>query len=261
MRLCFAVNPHKANAALAAESFSALCLGYGVIGSIYNGTNEDALADADVLVVLGGDGSIFHNAPIAYRHGLPILGVHMGRTGFLTEITADEFAGVLPSLISGALRQTKLPFMSVMFPDGNRCLCLNDVAVYKQDHATVLRLSLACGNNCSGEWGGDGVVVATPAGSTAYSLAAGGPLLCGGVAGMVITPLCPHSMTLRPLVAPWDCETQITVAGEADVAVDGKHAGRLQAGERLSVRGTGESVTLLRFSESNIFECVRAKLQ
>ncbi|MCL2672460.1 MAG: NAD(+)/NADH kinase [Clostridiales bacterium] len=261
MHLCFAVHPARPTSHSAAEYFVSLCNAMEIQASIYTGQETENLQAADVLAVLGGDGSLFRHVPVARQYDLPLLGINMGRVGFLSETTEEAFPALLPRLLAGAYHRIAYPLLAATLPQREPVLCMNDVVLYREDRASALRMHVTAGDTFSGPLCGDGVIVATSAGSTGYSLSAGGPLLAETLRAMLLTPLCPHSLAARPLVLGMDTEIALTARESALVAADGQGLGELREGETLYVRGTDESVHFLRFSEPNLFERVRAKLQ
>lgn len=261
MQLCFAVHPKRPASLEAADRFAALCTQVGAQASVYTGQETKCLQTADVLVVLGGDGSLFRHVPAALQYGIPLLGVNMGRVGFLSETTEEAFPTLLSRLLAGDYAKIAFPLLEASLPGRPPVFCMNDLVLYKEKRAAALRMDLEAGTQFAGALCGDGVIVATPAGSTGYSLSAGGPLLAEGLQAMLVTPLCPHSLAARPLALGMDAEIALTVRESAQVAADGQDIGELCEGETLRVRGADKAVTLLRFAEKNLFARVRAKLQ
>ena len=193
--------------------------------------------DVELCFVLGGDGTILRALHHYAHSGVPVFAVNFGEVGFLATITQDELADGLKLAFEAGFDLLHLPAIVVELGDDGAQRAINDVAVHRKTGARVARLAYALDGDELGSVRCDGLVVATPAGSTGYNLANGGPVMAWGVEGFVISFIAPHSLTARALVAaPADNLTICNRSREAlDVAVDGRQAGELPAGEELRI--------------------------
>lgn len=226
----------------------------------------------DLLVTLGGDGTLLRGARTVAGSGIPVMGINLGHLGFLAAASADEVEAALERLVAGQFlldpRVTlRARIVHADGTEGERFLALNDFVVHKAGAARVVRLDLSVGegpySDEIGSFAGDGVILATPTGSTAYSLAAGGPIIVPTVECMVVTPICPHTLAFRPLVIP--AGEQVTVRAkdrEEDLAltVDGKVALELAGGDSVLVSRSDVVVPLVRFPGQSYFSTLRRKL-
>lgn len=229
---------------------------------------------ADLVVVLGGDGTLLAVARRA-AGGPPILGVNLGRLGFLTEVQRNGLYPALVEVLAGhyALEPRSLFEVEQIRAAGGRATfrALNDVVIAKSALSRVIELTLTVDGRHVARYRADGLVVSTPTGSTAYNLSAGGPILHPLLPVAVITPICPHTLTLRPIVVPDSSLVEATIETRADEAadridrvfltVDGQEGGDLSAGDRVRVTRSPQPVYLVRTGErGSIFDGLRAKL-
>lgn len=163
---------------------------------------EECLQRTDVILTIGGDGTILHEANFTLQYQKPILGINIGRCGFLATCEVDEMEEKLAALVRGEymLDSRMLLYVRVLGEDGWEGHALNDVVVTKGRLQQAIDFSIYCDDILVEHYRGDGVIVATPTGSTAYSLAAGGPILDSQTKGIVVTPICPHSLTSPAMV-------------------------------------------------------------
>lgn len=226
------------------------------------------LQNADVVVCFGGDGTILHTAKAATKRGIPILGVNIGTMGFMAELESTELHR-LAQLASGdftldnrmMLDVTVQRDRDIIFHD----ICLNDVVVTKGAVARIVYLSVECDGVQAMTCGGDGVIVATPSGSTAYSLSAGGPIVEPDARNIIITPICAHDMASRCVVA--SDRRVVTVhmiqnaRRNAYLSVDGGKALRLNMGDVATVRKSRLETKLVKLSDRSFYDVVNAKFQ
>lgn len=222
---------------------------------------------ADMLICFGGDGTILHSSKIATRHHVPILGVNIGTMGFMAELEASELP-LLAKLATGDYRIEKRMMLRVtVHNDGKELFdetALNDAAITKGAVARVIQMSVACDGveaiNCSG----DGLVVSTPTGSTAYSMSAGGPIVEPSAQNIIITPICPHAFLAKGIVtAPWrTISVQVSKLGRrnAFLSVDGGRAFRLSPGDVVTVRKSDQDTRLVRLKDTSFYEIMNNKL-
>ena len=229
---------------------------------------ERELPGADVVVCFGGDGTILHTAKAATKHGLPILGVNIGTMGFMAELESTELHR-LAQLASGdftldnrmMLDVTVQRDRDIIFHD----ICLNDVAVTKGAIARIVYLSVECDGVQAMTCGGDGVIVATPSGSTAYSLSAGGPIVEPDARNIIITPVCAHDMGSRCVVASDRRVVTVRMVQNARrnayLSVDGGKALRLNMGDVATIRKSRYETKLVKLNNRSFYDVVNAKFQ
>lgn len=225
----------------------------------------------DLIVVLGGDGTLLGMADLIAETGVdvPILGVNFGSLGFLTEVTLDEIHQALDATIGGTSRIDSRLMLHARVLRGPACLAehlvLNDVVVTRGPLSPIIDLSVSVGAEFVTRVRADGLIVASPTGSTAYNLASGGPIVHPTVAALVLTPIAPHTLTNRPVVIPAGEEVRIeshSIKGDDDVVAmfDGRSGFRLQPGDVVSIRTARRSLRLVR-STRTYFEVLRQKLK
>lgn len=217
-----------------------------------------------VLATLGGDGTLLRAARVAGPAGVPVLGVNLGRLGFLTSVSLEELRGALEAIANGRHVIEERMALDVRV-DGAResYFALNDAVVHKGGFARIAAFRVLVGDEPAGAYAADGVIVATPTGSTAYSLSAGGPILEPSVQALVVTPICPHTLAVRPLVVPAGVEVVVEVVGRSDeyiLTIDGQRGCPLGAGDRVAVRRSGAPVRLVRLPGRSFFDTLQRKL-
>lgn len=229
---------------------------------------ERELQNADVVVCFGGDGTILHTAKAATKRGIPILGVNIGTMGFMAELESTELHR-LSQLASGdytldnrmMLDVTVQRDRDIIFHD----ICLNDVVVTKGAVARIVYLSVECDGVQAMTCGGDGVIVATPSGSTAYSLSAGGPIVEPDARNIIITPICAHDMGSRCVVASDRRVVTVRMVQNARrnayLSVDGGKALRLNMGDVATVRKSRLETRLVKLNNRSFYDVVNAKFQ
>ena len=229
---------------------------------------ERELPGADVLVCFGGDGTILHTAKAATKRGIPILGVNIGTMGFMAELESTELHR-LGQLASGdytldnrmMLDVTVQRDRDILFHD----ICLNDVVVTKGAVARIVYLSVECDGVQAMTCGGDGVIVATPSGSTAYSLSAGGPIVEPDARNIIITPICAHDTGSRCVVASDRRVVTVRMVQNARrnayLSVDGGKALRLNMGDVATIRKSRFETKLVKLNNRSFYDVVNAKFQ
>jgi len=224
--------------------------------------------DPELVIVLGGDGTLLAAARVFARSGVPILSVNLGALGFLTEVRLGDIYTHLEAWGRGeCCIESRAMLHSEMWRDG-KMLCeheaLNDVVVAKGAIARMGHFRAEVDGQLAAEFRADGVIVATPTGSTAYSLAAGGPVLIPRVDVLMVTPICPHQLTLRPLVVPGGSRVQLRIEGIPDqtyLTVDGQEAIEMRVGDELRCQRSEHCVKLIRLGENGFFDVLRSKLK
>jgi NAD+ kinase len=222
----------------------------------------------DALMTLGGDGTLLRGARFLDGHDIPILGVNLGRVGFLTSCQSEDFEPALKHLAGGEyVAQPRMALSArAISSEGEtrkQWRALNDFVLHKGGFARVVRLNVFVDGESIGTYAADGVVISTPTGSTAYSLSAGGPVVVPTVESIIITPVSPHTLGIRPLVIPPDGEVTVEAnesPTELLVTVDGQVGTKFVKGEKLKVRRADNPVRIVRFPGTTFFERMRAKL-
>jgi NAD+ kinase len=223
----------------------------------------------DALLTFGGDGTLLRGARLLGARETPILGVNLGRVGFLTTATRESLGPALDALVAGRYEIEKRQALraAIRDPEGETRatqIAVNDVAVHKGGVARVIRVNVFIQGENVGPYSADGIIVATPTGSTAYSLSAGGPIVVPGVEAMVVTPIAAHTLAVRALVVPATYRIVIEpMAGWADdllVSFDGQTGTTLAPGESVDVCRADHRVCLIRLGGEGFFERMRQKL-
>jgi NAD+ kinase len=230
---------------------------------------SEVVARADALVVLGGDGTLLRVSHLLARRNVPVLGVNFGSLGFLTEATLPELYPSLEAALSGNARvEERLMLRATTVRGGVTLpehLALNDVVITKAARARMTDLSVSVGDEFVTRVKADGLIVATPTGSTAYNLAAGGPIVQPVVDAIVLTPIAPHMLTNRPIVIPASSLVRVQpMMAERDeiyVTFDGQAGYQLEAGDEVRIRCAERRVRLLRPSSRSYFDVLRQKLK
>ena len=220
-----------------------------------------------LVIVLGGDGTLLSVARIFASTGTPILGVNLGSLGFLTEVRLADLYPALECWHGGCNDiDVRAMLCAELWRGGvlhSVYEALNETVVSKGDIARMGEFAVELDGKSVARFRADGVIVSTPTGSTAYTLAANGPILTPSVDAMVVTPICPHLLTLRPIVVRGDALLAVRVEGVANPAlltVDGQKAVELRMGDELRCRRSSHTVNLIRMSEGGFFEALRSKL-
>ena len=225
-------------------------------------------ANLDALLTLGGDGTLLRGARLLDGHEVPILGVNMGRLGFLTCCPAEQLEHSLMRFARGDYTVEKRMMLHAAVVGANRkerdsWLALNDVVIHKGGFARVIEMRVAVDGELAASYSADGVVISSPTGSTAYSLSAGGPVMVPTVEGIIVTPVSAHTLAIRPLVLPGFSRVTVQAEGapgEIMITVDGQVGTRLMADDILSVSKADRQIHVVRFPGSSFFATLRQKL-
>jgi NAD+ kinase len=230
--------------------------------------DEIAARKPEFVVVLGGDGTMLAAARAVALAGIPILGVNLGSLGFMTEIRLEELETTLDALAAGKIVRDERAMVHCQLQRGGQCVetydALNDIVVNKAALARIVDFDVYVNQQFVSNYKADGLIVATPTGSTAYSLAAGGPILAPSVDAFLITPVSPHALTNRPLVVPDRSEIVIEVKQtqeEAYLTVDGQTGVPLRKGDRIVCKKSQHTIKLLHLAQRGFFDVLRAKLK
>jgi NAD+ kinase len=228
-------------------------------------------ADVDIVLVLGGDGTLLGMADCIGEagSGVPILGVNFGSLGFLTEVTLPELYRSLEAALTGRVRvEERLMLRSTTTRNGAHfahAIAVNDAVITKTARSRMIDLSVYVGDEFVTRVKADGLIIATPTGSTAYNMAAGGPIVQPAVDALLLTPIAPHTLTNRPIVIPATSAVRVQPnmeeRDEVFVTFDGQAGFQLQAGDEVTVRRADQPLRLLKPSTRSYFEVLRTKLK
>jgi NAD+ kinase len=238
-------------------------------GSRHAAEREDLARHSDLAVVLGGDGTLLAMAKAIAEsgHDIPILAVNFGSLGFLTEITRPELYQSLDAVIAGrASYDLRMMLRAVATRAKEAHMALNDVVFTRTALSRMIELSVSVGDHFVTAVKADGLIVATPTGSTAYNLAAGGPIVHPAMDALVLTPIAPHTLSNRPIVIPAERDVRVTstssnAGDEVYVTMDGQTGFPLQEGDELTITRAEKPLRLVRSTTRSYFEVLREKLK
>jgi NAD+ kinase len=224
--------------------------------------------DIDALITLGGDGTLLRGARFLGGADVPIFGVNLGKLGFLTSCSVDEFRDTLPLFLRDEYSVSTRMMLEAETrgPDGSlgvQLRALNDVVVHKGGYARVLRMRVHADDDLMSSFAADGVVISTPTGSTAYSLSAHGPIIYPTFDALLVTPVAAHTLALRPTILPPETELRVECEDSPEevlVTADGQVGIGLAPGHTLTVRRSARGARLVRFTGSQFFRRLRHKL-
>ncbi len=231
-------------------------------------SKKEMAAKADLIISLGGDGTLLNIAPLVERPEVPILGVNMGGLGFITEVAVDELETILIKTLDGDYEVEKRMTLEIRVMGkkrrSHRFRVLNDAVITKGARSRIIDLETYVGDDYLCTYRADGLIISTPTGSTAYSLAAAGPILEPTLGAIVLAPLCPHTLTNRPIVVPSNAAIRVTLRSFGDTVIlipDGQQGVRLNNGDQVEARDYGMPVSLIRLPSRSYYEILREKLK
>ncbi|RKY66056.1 MAG: hypothetical protein DRQ08_04090 [Candidatus Latescibacterota bacterium] len=240
------------------------CLLEEGLGDLFPDTEVGDLGGTDLVVAIGGDGTILRTAR-ELRGTVPILGVNLGRLGFLAEVSAEELEEAFGEVLDGRVRVEERTGLSAYAEgEGEVFFAVNDVVLERGASPRMMEVRVFVEDELLGSYLADGIIFATPTGSTAYSLSAGGPIVHPGLDALILTPICPHSLSVRPMVLPPDEEVVVRVRSDRgeDMAltVDGQVRCGLHPEDTVRVRRAEEKVKLVAFPDRSFYSVLRTKL-
>jgi len=235
-------------------------------GTIHGKGTPDV--DADLLVVLGGDGTMLSTARLIGNRDTLVLGINYGSLGYLTEFRIEELYTALEAIIKGDYEIDRRGMLDVEHLSGDEVVnsgrVLNDVVINKAALARIIRIEVKLNGLFVNSFRADGLIVATPTGSTAYNLSAGGPIIYPSMNAVVMTPICPFTLTNRPIVIPDDADIELTLDNENEgviLSLDGQTGFAMRAGDRIRISKSPASFNLVQPANRNYFDVLRDKLK
>ncbi len=249
----------------------------GMVGSIPVSSRESSIkaivreeipSQTDLIIVLGGDGTLLSVARLVGSRKVPILGVNLGGLGFLTEITLEELFRVLEQVIRGDfVTDERTVFSTSVIRRGERLaefIVLNDAVINKGALARIIDIETSINGEYLTTFKSDGLIISTPTGSTAYNLSAGGPIVHPSLPCMIITPICPHTLTNRPIMIPDDVVVRAILQSRQEevlLTLDGQQGFALEFGDVVEVKKAEEKILLVKSPYRHYFELLREKLK
>jgi NAD+ kinase len=244
----------------------------GVYAGRLGKSRETVAAESELLIVLGGDGTLLSAAraaihPVCKQREIPLFAVNLGGLGFLTAIKVDDIYNQLECVLRGEYQVAKRRMLHTELWRANRKIAeheaLNDMVLTKTEIARMIDLEIYVDHYFVCVYKADGLIVATPTGSTAYSLSAGGPIMTPAVSALCITPICPHMLTNRPVIVPDEREIQVTVrgTGSTHLTIDGQVGESLEPEDRIVCRRSEHTISLVHPPGTAFFDVLREKLK
>jgi NAD+ kinase len=235
--------------------------------SVETALKSDLPGQVDLLIVLGGDGTLLSMARAVGDLGVPILGVNLGGLGFLTATTLDEMVPALEVVLAGGMDVEERMMLSARLLRGGQTvsehIALNDVVITKSAMSRIIELAVSVDGRHATSYRADGLIVATPTGSTAYNLSVGGPILFPTLDAVVLTPIAPHTLSNRPIVLPGPQRIDVTLRGDQEVmlTMDGQVGVHLRERDVVQIEKAAARIRLLRFPQKDFFSVLRTKLK
>lgn len=230
---------------------------------------EDFAQNIDLAIVVGGDGTLLHVGRFMANHGIPVLGVNLGRLGFLVDVSPDDVETILDEVLAGNYYEEQRTLLKASVFSGEECLgendALNDVVIHVRNEVRMIEFTTHINDTFVNTQRADGLVVATPTGSTAYSLSGGGPILHPGLDAVVLVPICPHTLSHRPIAVSADNTIKISLCdqrnSEARVSFDGQSHIDITPGDHFVIQQKQKKLCLLHPKNYDYYHILRAKLR
>lgn len=222
----------------------------------------------ELLVAIGGDGTMLYAAQLVFEENIPLLGINRGRLGFLTDVSPDEMKEVFDDVLDGNYRRESRMLLEARLVSGGamkaRSIALNDAVVQRWQTGRILDFETLVNGDYVNTHGGDGIIVATATGSTAYALSGGGPIIHPELDAMVLVPICPHTLSDRPVVIRADSLVEVKLPPDpenrAQVTCDGRLLGEMTSEDRLLIRAAEQRVTMIHPPHHDYYKILRSKL-
>ncbi|MEA4849172.1 MAG: NAD(+)/NADH kinase [Clostridiaceae bacterium] len=233
----------------------------------YSHSRDEMYSSGDVIIVLGGDGTILNIARQSSRYDVPLFGINLGHLGFLTEAEVGDMYLSLDKILKGDYLIEKRMMLEASFEEDNNktkeLLALNDISITKGMTSRMITISVFINDNFFEMYSADGIVISSPTGSTAYSLSAGGPIVSPELRVMIITPICPHTIHNRSIVISETDEVKIEICGENPevmLSVDGQDLYKLNTGISVRIRSSSCVTNLVKLKQRSFFDVLRRKI-
>ena len=257
------LNRQNREAVLCADQAAVFFQNHGI--TAFDAQEEERETKPDIIISFGGDGTMLFAARYAIKYNIPLLGINLGTVGFLTEEVPANLNEALTSIIDGRYKTEIRSLLMVRNEAAERYfLALNDVVITRGGYARLIKVDATVNRKEYGTFTADGIIVATPTGSTGYSLSAGGPIVEPDMNCMIITPVCAHSMQHCPCVVSETSEIRLLLTHDreqtAELQIDGQNMGSLKAGDEIHVTGTEKKIRLVRLHPYDFFGLTRKKL-
>jgi NAD+ kinase len=223
------------------------------------------LEDTNYLFSIGGDGTLLETITLVRDSNIPILGINTGRLGFLTSITTNQIELAIAAILNGEYDIDKRTLLSIQTKNnlfGEVNYALNEITLQKTDTSSMITIQVYLGNDFLNSYWADGLIISTPTGSTAYSLSCGGPIILPGSGNIIITPIAPHNLNVRPLVIPDDTELTLKIEGRTEnflVALDSRSL-TIPLSTELKIKKSNHHVNLIRLKNHSFLTTLRTKL-
>ncbi len=220
------------------------------------------LRSSDIIISIGGDGTFLNTARLVGKSGVPILGINTGNLGFLADITLSEFKKFLVTILNNKYRKVERQLVEAITPNGKILTGLNDIVIDKFDSIRMIGIELFYNDEKVYTCVADGIIVSTPTGSTGYSLSTGGPIVSPRSRVFVISPICPHTLNIRPIVIPDDgrIEIRINTTCKIRLTADGQEALHINSPGSIILKKADHSITLVRKPSITYFKTLKTKL-
>lgn len=228
-------------------------------------TNKEIKNNVDIMISVGGDGTILNAVPLVRNSGIPILGINLGRLGFLSSVSKNEIAYAIENLFSQNYTIDKRSLLQVTKPKelfGEINYGLNDLTIYRNNSAALITIHVYVDNTFLNSYWGDGLIISTPTGSTAYSMSAGGPIVTPGSKNFIISPIASHNLTVRPIIIQDSSVIKIKIEGREEeylATLDSQHSTINKEDEIIIKRGSF-TVNLIQMDNRNFYSTIREKL-
>lgn len=228
-------------------------------------SKEEACPLCDAVICIGGDGTIIDGAHCSAKYGLPVLGINVGRLGFLAQVEPDQIGAVLERLIRRDYTVEERFGLSLTYCDKagkekNIPFALNDIVITKPLMTNIIELNIQCDHKQMNAYAADGLIIATPTGSTAYSLSAGGPVIDPSLQTISVVPICPHSISVRPIVISANRTLSISSKQDMFIIVDGRDRLEIPAGATATVHHSERQARFISLGDFEFFEILSMKL-
>lgn len=225
--------------------------------------NGDVFENCHAAIVLGGDGTMIRVAEQASAKAIPVMGINLGKVGFLTEVETDDMESACQRLLAGDFMVEERMMMEISLESGDTYVALNDLVIYKDD-APMIETEIYAGESKTSEYMSDGIIIATPTGSTGYSLSAGGPVADPAMNLFIATPICAHTLSARPMLMSEHKDITLKLLGKggksARIAVDGVDKCVINSGETVIVRQAKRTFNTIKLGKQSFYYTMMAKL-